>query len=152
MTPGGRERKPNIEWKFWLGLSWMVFNLSLAAWWLIYGLRQIRFVQSFSSELGDEHAGVVADFVRQQRMLISEGSILMASLLIGGGALLYYITQERKRSSKIKEFFADFTDFPFQAGSSLNAGEIGYGLLQRTEAMKRLKSVEAFAVAGGGGR
>jgi hypothetical protein len=34
----------------------------------------------------------------------------------------------------------------------LKAGEIGYGLLQRTEAMKRLKSVEGFAVAGGGGR
>ena len=54
--------------------------------------------------------------------------------------------------AKIKEFFADFEDFPYQAGSSLNAGEIGYGLLRRTEAMKRLKSVEGFAVAGGGGR
>lgn len=109
MTSQSRERKPKIAWKFWLGLSWMVFNLSLAAWWLIYGLRQIRFVQSFSTELESTHSGLVADFVRQQRMLISEGSILMASLLIGGGSLLYYITQEKQRSQKIKEFFATFS-------------------------------------------
>jgi hypothetical protein len=37
-------------------------------------------------------------------------------------------------------------------GSSLNAGAIGYSLLRRQEAMKRLKSAESFAVAGGGGR
>ena len=53
---------------------------------------------------------------------------------------------------KIKEFFADFEDFPYQSGSSLNAGGIGYGTLRQAEAMKRLKSVESFAVAGGGGR
>ena len=30
---------------------------------------------------------------------------------------------------KIKEFFADFDQFPYQTGSSLNAGGINYGLL-----------------------
>jgi len=54
--------------------------------------------------------------------------------------------------AKIKEFFSDFEDFPYQAGTSLNAGSIGYGMLRQAEAMKRLKSVESFATAGGGGR
>jgi arylsulfatase len=73
-----------------------------------------------------------------------------------GGEALQFFAQQMwllvPVQAKIKEFFADFEDFPYQAGSSLNAGEIGYGLLRRTEAMKRLKSVEGFAVAGGGGR
>ncbi|HEX5049608.1 MAG TPA: arylsulfatase [Gammaproteobacteria bacterium] len=54
--------------------------------------------------------------------------------------------------AKIKEFFKDFEDFPYQPGSTLNPGGINYGLLRQQEAMKRLKDVESFAVAGGGGR
>jgi len=50
---------------------------------------------------------------------------------------------------QIKEFFKDFEKYPYQEGSSLNAGGIGYGLLKQTEAMKRLKEVESFATAGG---
>lgn len=50
----------------------------------------------------------------------------------------------------IKNFFADFEDYPYQSGASLNAGSINYGLLQKKEAMKRLKEVETFATAGGG--
>jgi len=53
--------------------------------------------------------------------------------------------------NRIKEFFGDFEDFPYQAGSSLNAANIGYGLLRQREALKRLKDVESFAIAGGAG-
>jgi arylsulfatase len=45
---------------------------------------------------------------------------------------------------KIKEFFADFADFPYQTGSSLNASGIGYGLLRQQDAMKRLKELESI--------
>jgi signal transduction histidine kinase len=96
-------------WKFGLGLSWMVFNLSLAAWWLIFGLRQIDFVQTTLAQFAPEHAGHVANFVQQQRMLISEGGVLIVSLLAGGGALLYYIVRERKRGNEIRAFFATFS-------------------------------------------
>lgn len=51
--------------------------------------------------------------------------------------------------AQIKQFFSDFDKFPYQEGSSLNAGGIGYGLLKQVEAMKRLKEVESFATAGG---
>jgi arylsulfatase len=45
---------------------------------------------------------------------------------------------------KIKDFFADFERFPYQLGTSLNAGDINYGLVKQTEAMKRLKELEQF--------
>jgi arylsulfatase len=73
-----------------------------------------------------------------------------------GGEALQFFAQQMwllvPVQAKIKEFFTDFEQFPYQSGHSLNAGQIGYGLLQRKEAMDRLKSVESFAVAGGGGR
>jgi arylsulfatase len=45
---------------------------------------------------------------------------------------------------KIKEFFSDFDKFPYQAGSSLNAGGINYGLLRQQDALKRLKELEGL--------
>ncbi|GAU85953.1 arylsulfatase [Bosea sp. BIWAKO-01] len=45
---------------------------------------------------------------------------------------------------KIKEFFSDFDQYPYQSGSSLNAGGINYGLLNQQAAMKRLKELEAL--------
>jgi arylsulfatase len=46
--------------------------------------------------------------------------------------------------AKIKEFFSDFDKFPYQAGSSLNAGGINYGMLRMQDAMKRLNEVETL--------
>jgi arylsulfatase A-like enzyme len=45
---------------------------------------------------------------------------------------------------KIKEFFADFDQFPFQEGSSLNASGINYGMLRQQAALKRLKDIESL--------
>jgi arylsulfatase len=44
----------------------------------------------------------------------------------------------------IIEFLVDFTDFPYQTGSSLNASNINYGLLRQQDALKRLKDLEAL--------
>ena len=43
---------------------------------------------------------------------------------------------------KIKEFFSDFNQFPYQEGNSLNAGNINYGTLRQQEALRRLKELE----------
>lgn len=45
---------------------------------------------------------------------------------------------------KVKEFFSDFDQFPYQAGSSLNVGGINYGLLRQQDALKRLKELEGM--------
>ncbi|HEX4924863.1 MAG TPA: HAMP domain-containing sensor histidine kinase [Bdellovibrionales bacterium] len=81
---------------------WLAFSVSLAAWWLIFGLKQIDRMKMLQHELASE-------MVRQQRMVIWEGLFLILCLLAGGAALLYYIHQERKRSLQIREFFATFT-------------------------------------------
>jgi arylsulfatase len=49
---------------------------------------------------------------------------------------------------KIKEFFADYDQFPHQEGNSLNAGGIGYGMLRQQDAMKRLKEIETMSRPG----
>ena len=46
---------------------------------------------------------------------------------------------------KVKEFFADYDDFPHQEGSTLNPSGINYGLLRQQDAFKRLKDVERLA-------
>jgi arylsulfatase len=46
---------------------------------------------------------------------------------------------------KIKEFFADFAQYPYQSGSSLTVGNIGYNTLRVQEALQRLETVEEFA-------
>ena len=43
---------------------------------------------------------------------------------------------------KIKDFFSDFDQFPYQEGSSLNAGNINYGMLRQQAALKRLNEME----------
>jgi arylsulfatase A-like enzyme len=46
---------------------------------------------------------------------------------------------------KIKEFFSDFDQYPYQEGSTLNAGGINYGLLRQQAALKRLNDLERLA-------
>jgi len=93
---------------------------SVSAWALIANLRMDPY------ERGMEEGGGAIDFLARQIWLLVPVQ------------------------AQIKKFFSDFADFPHQAGSSLNAGGINYGLLKQEEAMKRLKEVESFATAGGG--
>lgn len=46
---------------------------------------------------------------------------------------------------KVKELFADFNDYPYQEGSTLNPSGINYGLLKQQAALKRLQDVERLA-------
>jgi len=43
---------------------------------------------------------------------------------------------------KVKEFFSDFDQYPYQTGSTLNPGGINYALLRQQDAMKRLNDLE----------
>ncbi|MEZ0256834.1 MAG: arylsulfatase [Chthoniobacter sp.] len=46
--------------------------------------------------------------------------------------------------AQIKNFFSDFAEYPYQAGSTLNPSGIGYGMLKQQEALKRLKELESM--------
>ena len=47
---------------------------------------------------------------------------------------------------KIKELAADFHDFPFQLGASLNASDLGYKTVMLRDVMQRLTEVETLAM------
>ena len=81
---------------------WVVFTVTLAGWWLIFGLRQLDLINQSNLE-------GAAQLNSHYQMLMWEGSILIASLIGGGVALFYYARREQKRHAQVEEFFAAFT-------------------------------------------
>ncbi len=65
-----------------------------------------------------------------------------------GGEAMKFIAQNMwllvPVQGKIKELFGDFDQYPYQAGSTLNASGINYGMLRQQDAMKRLKDLEGL--------
>jgi len=81
---------------------WVVFTVTLAGWWLVFGLRQLELLNRLNLE-------GAADLNRHYQMLLWEGGILIMSLIGGGLALFYYARREQKRHAQVEEFFAAFT-------------------------------------------
>src|SRR5436309_40580 len=81
---------------------WVVFTVTLAGWWLVFGLRQLDLIKQSNIEAGKQ-------LERHYQMLMWEGGILIASLIGGGLALFYYARREQKRHAQVEEFFAAFT-------------------------------------------
>src|ERR1700716_2329937 len=96
-----REGKRNRVVIAMVGL-WVAFTVTLAGWWLIFGLRQLDLLKRLNLE------GALA-LHRHYQMLLWEGGILIASLIGGGLALFYYARREQKRHARVEEFFAAFT-------------------------------------------
>jgi len=95
------ERKRNRIVIALVGL-WVVFTVTLAGWWMVFGLRQLDLLNSLRLE-------GATDFHRHYRMLLWEGGILIVSLIGGGLALFYYARREQRRHARVEEFFAAFT-------------------------------------------
>jgi two-component system phosphate regulon sensor histidine kinase PhoR len=81
---------------------WVIFTVTLAGWWLIFGLHQL-------DRLNEFHLEQAAQFRHHYQMLIWEGGVLIVSLIGGGAALFYYARREQKRHAQVEEFFAAFT-------------------------------------------
>jgi len=81
-------------------MIWLAFTVTLACWWMIFGLRQIAQLKATVNlpQASDQH-----------RMLIWEGSVLIGLLVGGGMALIWYIWRERRRHRQFEDFFAAFT-------------------------------------------
>jgi two-component system phosphate regulon sensor histidine kinase PhoR len=88
--------------KILLVALWVTFTVTLAVWWLIFGLRQLELINQSNLE-------GAAQLHRHYQMLLWEGGILIASLIGGGLALYYYARREQKRHAQVEEFFAAFT-------------------------------------------
>src|SRR5205814_7670401 len=81
---------------------WVIFTVTLAGWWLVFGLRQLDLIKQSNIEAGNQ-------LQRHYQMLMWEGGILIASLIGGGLALFYFARREQKRHAQVEEFFAAFT-------------------------------------------
>ncbi|RMG39337.1 MAG: sensor histidine kinase [Candidatus Dadabacteria bacterium] len=91
-----------MKLKYLLVLAWITFTVALTSWWYIFSQRQLKRLAKLSSVLGPE-------IIRNHRMLLMEGIVLILCLVGGGVALLYYIYREKKQSEKLRQFFATFS-------------------------------------------
>jgi hypothetical protein len=90
-----------MTWQYAAAISWLVFTVALAVWWLIFGLSQARHLGALEGE--------AAQLGRVTRMLVLEGVILVGMLLAGGVALLIGIRLEQRRRRDMRAFFMAFT-------------------------------------------
>ena len=104
---------------------WVVFTVTLAVWWLIFGLRQLDLINQLNLENATQ-------LNRHYQMLMWEGGILIASLIGGGLALFYYARREQKRhgrsptpthpASKLSGLYREAHDGFAGAGCERNLG------------------------------
>jgi len=87
--------------RYGLAVAWLVITVSLAAWWMTFGLWQARELR--------RAAGDSARALHVERMLLWEGVVFIALLVGGGTALLLAIRSERRRRAQVQDFFTAFT-------------------------------------------
>lgn len=90
-----------MTWQYIAAVSWLVFTVALAVWWLIFGLSQARHLGALE--------GQGAQLGRVTRMLVYEGVILVTMLVAGGVALLIGIRFEQRRRRDLRAFYTAFT-------------------------------------------
>jgi signal transduction histidine kinase len=95
-------KRDGVTWQYTAAVSWLVFTVALASWWLIFGLSQAR-------HLGALEGPDAAQVGRVTRMLVWEGVMLVAMLMAGGAALLVAIGREQRRRRELRAFFMAFT-------------------------------------------
>ena len=87
------EMKPGRDRiKILLVALWVTFTVTLAVWWMIFGLRQLDLLNQFHVEHADQ-------LQSHYRMLLWEGGILIASL-IGGGLGAFLLRAPRTETSR----------------------------------------------------
>jgi signal transduction histidine kinase len=80
--------------KTFLAVVWFLFTVSMVAWWWVYGLN--------SHDSPEE-------ILKKHRMFMWEGSILIATVVVGGGSLIFLSHRDQKRHEQLQTFFATFS-------------------------------------------
>jgi len=83
-------------------IAWLALTVSLATWWLIFGLQQASRMRAIGGP-GSERLEYV------QRMLLWEGTFLIGLVASGGIALVIAIRREHLRQRAVQTFFMSFT-------------------------------------------
>jgi len=97
VTPQARSRL-----HFWGAIVWVALTVTMASWWLYFGLEQARKLRALGEEAA-QHSDMT------QRMLGSEGATFIVLLVGGGLALLVSVRKEQQRQREIEAFFMAFT-------------------------------------------
>ncbi len=92
---------PSLRRVEYLAIAWLLLTVSMAAWWLIFGLHQIERLHQFMPQMSE-------NLNSQRQMLIWEGLAWIVLLIVGGIWLLSLIFREKQRHTKVREFFAVF--------------------------------------------
>jgi signal transduction histidine kinase len=85
--------------RLWLSVFWLVFTFSLTVWWWIFGFRQLH---RLAAQIPPDQ------FVRDHRMLLWEGAILIGTVFLGGVSLVILANRDRVRHQQTKLFFGNF--------------------------------------------
>ncbi len=101
-----RKTPRQFSWRATAAVVWLVISVTLATWWVIFGLDQIDRISQLE---GAAPQSVASEIARRHRMLMSEGATLILLLIGGGVALLWHVLTEARRARAFKEFFAAFT-------------------------------------------
>ncbi|MBC7371255.1 MAG: HAMP domain-containing histidine kinase, partial [Bdellovibrionaceae bacterium] len=80
--------------KTFLAVVWCLFTVSMVGWWWVYGL---------NSHDSPEQ------IYKKHRMLMWEGSILIATVVMGGGSLFFLSYRDQRRHEQLQTFFATFS-------------------------------------------
>ena len=91
-----------MKWIFTSITVWLVFVLSLSAWWMIFGIQTLSQIATLDVEAG-------STILRQQKMLFYEGSVLALMQILGAVFLFYFSYRMYKEKSAAENFFASFT-------------------------------------------
>lgn len=79
-------------------IVWLTFTISLAGWWLYFGLTQLAALESAAPNL-------LIEIDKHQRMLMFEGGFLISCLVIGGVTLLILAWQQMLQARRLEDFF-----------------------------------------------
>jgi signal transduction histidine kinase len=97
MTPRARH-----QWHYAGAVAWILLTVSMASWWLVFGLQQERRLLAIGAPQANELG-------RVQRMLVWEGASFIGLLLVGGVGLLVSVAREHARQREVEAFFMAFT-------------------------------------------
>jgi signal transduction histidine kinase len=90
------------SWHYVGAIAWIALTVSMATWWMIFGLEQAQRLKAIG-------APQAVELGRVQRMLVWEGVTFIGLLLGGGVGLLVSVRREHMRQREIEAFFMAFT-------------------------------------------
>ena len=99
-----QKNKPNLKIKILMILSmiWTLFTLALVAWWMLFTVTQLENLRT--GKLLNPSV-----YLQQERMIKSEGGVLLLLLVLGGIGLVVALWLLQSQHEKVKSFFSIFT-------------------------------------------